>query len=170
MAPVTAWIGLGANLGDARATLIAALQALADLPGCAGLRRSSLWQSAPIDAGGPDYLNAVASLQTTLAPLDLLDALQAIESRHGRARPYVNAPRTLDLDLLLHGDSVDDTPRLTLPHPRLHRRAFVLLPLLELAPDLQAPGLGLLAAHLQATAGQRVQRLDDWGPFPTASA
>ncbi len=155
----TAYIGLGANLGDARATLAAALDALAVLPGCSGLRASSLWRTAPIESSGPDYLNAVAALQTTLAPLPLLDALQAIEQRFGRERPYVNAPRTLDLDLLLHGDAVIDTPRLQLPHPRLHQRAFVLQPILELAPTLQAPGLGLLAAHLGATAGQQVQRL-----------
>lgn len=155
----TAYIGLGANLGDARATLAAALAALAALPGCSDLRTSSLWRTAPIDSSGPDYLNAVAALQTTLAPLQLLDALQAIEQRFGRQRPYVNAPRTLDLDLLLHGDAVVDTPRLQLPHPRLHQRAFVLQPLLELAPALHAPGLGPLVAHLGATAGQRAQRL-----------
>lgn len=160
MEPATAYVGLGANLGDARATLAAALRDLAVLPGCSGLRASSIWRTAPIESSGPDYLNAVAALQTTLAPHDLLAALQAIEQRYGRERPYVNAPRTLDLDLLLHGDAVIDTPTLTLPHPRLHRRAFVLQPLLELAPDLQAPGLGPLAAHLGATADQQAQRLD----------
>lgn len=154
-----AYIGLGANLGDARATLQAALQALDDQSGGRLLRASSFWRTAPIDAGGPDYLNAVAVLETALAPEALLDALQAIEQRFGRQRPFVNAPRTLDLDLLLHGDAVVATPRLTLPHPRLHQRAFVLQPLLEVAPGLQAPGLGPLAAHLAATAGQRVQRL-----------
>jgi 2-amino-4-hydroxy-6-hydroxymethyldihydropteridine diphosphokinase len=159
VATATAYIGLGANLGDARATLAAALQDLAALPGCSDLRASSIWRTAPIESSGPDYLNAVAALQTTLAPLSLLDALQAIEHRFGRERPYVNAPRTLDLDLLLHGDVVLDTPRLVLPHPRLHLRAFVLQPLLELAPTLQAPGLGALAAHLSATADQRAQRL-----------
>ncbi len=159
--PATAYIGLGANLGDARATLAAALQDLAALPGCSGLRTSSIWRTAPIESSGPDNLNAVAALQTTLAPLALLDALQAIEQRFGRERPYVNAPRTLDLDLLLHGDVVLDTPRLVLPHPRLHLRAFVLQPLLELAPALRAPGLGALAAHLSATADQRAQRLAD---------
>jgi len=159
VAPATAYVGLGANLGDARATLAAALRALAALRGCSGLRASSVWRTAPVDSSGPDYLNAVAALQTTLAPLELLAALQAIELRHGRERPYVNAPRTLDLDLLLHGDAVMATPQLTLPHPRLHLRAFVLQPLLELAPSLQAPGLGPLVAHLGATAGQQAQRL-----------
>ena len=109
-------------------------------------------------------------MQTLLAPLDLLDALQAIELQFGRARPYVNAPRTLDLDLLLHGDTRLDTPRLTLPHPRLHLRAFVLQPLLELSPTLHASGLGPLAAHLPATAGQRVQREEGGDPPPTIRA
>jgi len=155
----TAYVGLGANLGDAQATLQAAVQALAGVPGCRLLRASSVWRSAPVDAAGPDFFNAVVQLRTTLAPLDLLDALQAIEQRFGRERPYPNAPRTLDLDLLLQGDLPLRTPRLTLPHPRLHRRAFVLQPLLELDPQLTAPGLGPLAQHLAATAGQRVQRL-----------
>ena len=155
----TAWIGLGANLGDARASLQAALSAVAALPGCRLLQASSFYRSAPVDAGGPDFINAVAALHTTLAPLALLDALQAIEQHSGRTRPYPNAPRTLDLDLLLLGDLQLHSPRLTLPHPRLHQRAFVLLPLLELAPALVAPGLGLLAACLPGTAGQRVQRL-----------
>ncbi len=154
-----AHIGLGANLGDARATLQAALAALAALPGCRLLRASSVWRSAPVDASGPDFFNAVAALHTTLAPHALLDALQAIEQRFGRERPYTNAPRTLDLDLLLLGDQHVRSPRLTVPHPRLHQRAFVLQPLLELAPGLVAPGLGPLAAHLPATADQRVQRL-----------
>ncbi len=158
-AGTTAHIGLGANLGDARATLQAALAALAALPGCRLLQASALWRSAPVDAGGPDFFNAVAALHTTLAPLDLLEALQAIEQRFGRERPYPNAPRTLDLDLLLLGDLQLHGPRLTVPHPRLHQRAFVLQPLLELDPGLVAPGLGPLAAYLPATAGQRVQRL-----------
>ena len=128
---------------------------------------SSLYRSAPVDASGPDFFNAVLALHTHLAPLALLDALQAIEQRFGRERPYPNAPRTLDLDLLLIGDLVLHTPRLTLPHPRLHLRAFVLQPLLELAPDLCAPGLGPLAAHLGATAGQRLQRLGPVEPPPT---
>lgn len=155
----TAHIGLGANLGDARATLQAALQALSRLPGCQLQQVSSVYRSAPVDAAGPDFFNAVAALHTTLAPLQLLDALQGIELQFGRQRPYPNAPRTLDLDLLLLGDLQLQTPRLTLPHPRLHQRAFVLQPLLEIAPALAAPGLGPLEVHLPATAGQRVERL-----------
>ncbi len=155
-----AYIGLGANLGDARATLQAALQALARLPGCQLLQVSSVYRSAPVDASGPDFFNAVALLRTSLPALAVLDALQAIEQQFGRQRPFPNAPRTLDLDLLLLGADRLQSPRLRLPHPRLHLRAFVLQPLLEISPGLEAPGLGPLAAHLPATAGQRLQRLE----------
>ncbi len=158
---VDAFVGLGANLGDTRAALQAALSALAGLPQSRLLKRSSFYRSAPVDSSGPDYLNAVAQLKTRLAPHDLLARLQAIEARHGRERPYRNAPRTLDLDLLLYGDEVVDTPALTLPHPRLHTRAFVLLPLAEIAPDVHLPGLADMAALLRGVAGQRVDRLKD---------
>ena len=158
-AETTAYVGIGGNLGDALVTVRAAVQALAGLGGCRLLRVSSLYRSAPIEAGGPDFVNAVAELATTLAPQDLLARLQAIELDFGRLRPYRNAPRTLDLDLLLHGDALCSTPQLTLPHPRLHRRAFVLQPLLELNPALAAPGLGALAAWLPGTADQRIERL-----------
>lgn len=155
----TAHIGIGANLGDARATVQAAVRALAGLPGCRLRRVSSVYRSAPVDAGGPDFYNAVAELDTTLAPQALLGALQATEQAFGRQRPYVNAPRTLDLDLLLLGDQVVNTATLTVPHPRLHQRAFVLQPLLELNPALAAPGLGPLAGYLPATADQRIDKL-----------
>ena len=127
-----AWIGLGANLGDRRATLESALDALRLLPRTRLVARSRLWSSAPVDADGPDYLNAVAAIETRLAPRELLAALQAIENAHGRERPWRNAPRTLDLDVLLIDDLASDDPVLLLPHPRLLERAFVLLPLLEL--------------------------------------
>lgn len=153
-----AWIGLGANLGDLRATLEAALAALAALPATRLDGVSSAWRSAPVDAGGPDFLNAVARLDTALAPAALLDALQAIEFAHGRERPYRNAPRTLDLDLLVYGDLQQSTPTLTLPHPRLHERAFVLMPLLELDPALAVPGLAPLTAYLPSVADQAVER------------
>ncbi len=155
---VLAWIGLGANLGDRGAALARAVQALAALPGTQRVRVSGLYASAPIDAGGPDYLNAVAELSTRLAPLALLDALQAIEQAAGRERPYRNAPRTLDLDLLAYGSQQLDSERLTLPHPRIGERAFVLLPLAELAPEL------VTAAQLQAVADQRIERIEgaDW--------
>jgi 2-amino-4-hydroxy-6-hydroxymethyldihydropteridine diphosphokinase len=158
-AEVRAWVGLGANLGDARATIEAAFDALAGLPGTRLAARSALYRSAPVEAGGPDFVNAVAALDTPLPPLALLQALHAIEAGQGRERPYHHAPRTLDLDLLLHGKQVISTPVLTLPHPRLHLRAFVLLPLLELAPDLRHPTLGLLQPWLSRVAEQRVVRL-----------
>ena len=154
-----AYIGLGANLGDARATLQQALYELAQRPGVQSLQASSLYRTAPIDSSGPDYVNAVARIETSLAPQALLAQLQQIENQHGRARPYRNAPRTLDLDLLLHGDAVVATADLIVPHPRLHQRAFVLLPLAELAPDLVVPGRGAVAALLANVADQRIDRL-----------
>jgi 2-amino-4-hydroxy-6-hydroxymethyldihydropteridine diphosphokinase len=158
-AAVDAYIGLGANLGDPVAALRAAVQALAALPGTALVATSGLYASAPVDAQGPEFINAVAHLRTSLAPQELLLALQAVESDAGRQRPYRHAPRTLDLDLLLHGNTVCQTPQLTLPHPRLHLRRFVLAPLLELAPQLQLPGLGPAQRWLPAAAEQAVRRL-----------
>jgi 2-amino-4-hydroxy-6-hydroxymethyldihydropteridine diphosphokinase len=133
------FVGLGSNLGDAVATVRAAFDALAALPGSTLVARSGLWRSAPVDADGPPYVNAVAELRSTLAPDELLRALQSIEQRFGRERPYRHAPRTLDLDLLRYGERRIATPSLTLPHPRLHQRAFVLAPLAELAPELGLP-------------------------------
>ena len=154
---VLAWIGLGANLGDRRATLRTALAVLGALPCTRVQRVSSLYGSAPLDAGGPDYLNAVVQVQTTLAPHALLAQLQAIEQAAGRERPYRNAPRTLDLDILLYGDQVIDTPTLTVPHPRMPERAFVLHPLAELAPER-------VPEHwLAAVAAQRIDRVQDAG-------
>jgi 2-amino-4-hydroxy-6-hydroxymethyldihydropteridine diphosphokinase len=155
----TAFIGLGANLGDTRAALDAAFVAIAHLPHTALTAASSLYRTAPVDAAGPDYLNAVVRIETSLAPHALLAALQRIERAHGRERPYHHAPRTLDLDLLLHGAHRLATPALTLPHPRLHERAFVLRPLAELAPALVVPGLGAVGRLAEALAPQRVDRL-----------
>ncbi|WP_459617107.1 2-amino-4-hydroxy-6-hydroxymethyldihydropteridine diphosphokinase [Bordetella sp. 2513F-2] len=157
-AAARAYVGLGSNLGDSRATLDTVLAELAAASGIRACRPSPYYRSAPVDAGGPDYVNAVAELDTTLAPLELLDLLQALEQRHGRQRPYRNAPRTLDLDLLLHGDTAMDTPRLVLPHPRMHLRAFVLRPLHDLAPQLKLPQ-GRLDALLAAVADQAISRL-----------
>ena len=154
-----AFVGLGSNLGDRRARLAFAFAALSALPGTQFLARSSLYESAPVDAGGGDYLNAVARLRTTLAPLELLHALQAIEAGAGRQRPYPNAPRSLDLDLLLYGDVALAGDELVLPHPRLHERAFVVVPLLEIAPDLRW-GAGRLDALRPGLAGQRLAKLD----------
>ncbi|MGY0196121.1 2-amino-4-hydroxy-6-hydroxymethyldihydropteridine diphosphokinase [Leptothrix sp. BB-4] len=156
-------VALGANLGDVHATLDAAYAALRELPGCRWVGASARYRTAPIDSSGPEYLNAVVALDVVdedpRAPWQLLAALQAIERRHGRERPYRNAPRTLDLDLLLWGERVIDDPVLTVPHPRLHQRAFVLRPLLDLAPDLVLPGLGLARDHLGAVADQAIERL-----------
>jgi len=154
MSEVRAWVGLGANLGDRGAALARAVQALAAMPATRVANVSGLYASAPIDAGGPDFLNAVVELRTGLAPLALLDALQAIELAAGRERPYRNAPRTLDLDLLIHGDEQLVSERLTLPHPRIGERAFVLLPLAELAPERVA------SEQLKAVEDQRIERVE----------
>lgn len=144
-ARVSAYIGLGANLGEPASALREALLALAALPDSLLVASSSIYRTAPIDSSGPDYLNAVALLDTRLSPLALLAGLQRIEQAHGRERPYRNAPRTLDLDLLLYADAVIDQPGLRVPHPHLHERAFVLLPLAEIAPDAIVPGRGRVA-------------------------
>ena len=154
-----ACIGLGANLGDGPATLATARDAIAALPRTRLQAFSSLYRSAPIDAGGPDYWNAVALVDTQLTAHTLLDALQRIEQAHGRERPFHHAPRTLDLDLLLYGDERIETPDLVVPHPRLHERAFVLLPLAEVWPDAVIPGRGAVQAWLPRVAGQRVEKL-----------
>ena len=151
------FVGLGANLGDRQAALRAALAAIGQLPGTRVLRVSPLYGSAPVDAGGPDYLNAVAEIATTLAPQALLQALQAIERSAGRERPYRNAPRTLDLDILWFGGQAIDTPALTVPHPRMAERAFVLRPLADLVPERVA------ASALQAVAAQSIHLLADAG-------
>lgn len=155
----TAFVGLGANLGSAADTLEAAIERLAALPGTRLEARSSLWRTAPVDAGGPDYLNAVAMVRTALDAPGLLDALLDIEREFGRERPFQNAPRTLDLDLLLHGQATVSVPGLVVPHPRMHLRGFVLAPLLEIAPAVRIPGIGPAAACLPACQDQRVERI-----------
>jgi 2-amino-4-hydroxy-6-hydroxymethyldihydropteridine diphosphokinase len=134
--PVAAYVALGANLGDARQAVLAAMDRLDALPGSKVVARSSLYRTAPIGTSGPDFINAVVRVDTHLPAIDLLDALLAIEQQAGRERPWPNAPRTLDLDLLLYGDARIDTPRLTVPHPRMSERAFVMVPLAEIAPQL----------------------------------
>lgn len=158
-----AYIGLGANLGDRGQALAQAVRSVAALPGTRLEQVSSLYVSAPVDSDGPDYLNAVAAVHTALPPLELLHALQAIELAAGRERPYRNAPRTLDLDVLLYGEQRINTPELTVPHPRIAERAFVLLPLAELAPALVS------TTQLSAVANQRIERLhtaSQWCPLP----
>jgi 2-amino-4-hydroxy-6-hydroxymethyldihydropteridine diphosphokinase len=152
-----AWIGIGANLGDARANVVDAIERLARLPGARLVQASSLYRTAPIDSSGDDYINAVAALDTDLDAHALLQALLDIEQAHGRERPYRNAPRTLDLDLLLYGDEIIiDAPTLIVPHPRMHERAFVLAPLAEVAPDLVIPGRGSVTALLATVGDQGV--------------
>lgn len=155
-----ALIGLGANLGDPHQTLVDALAELQSSSGVVNLHCSRFYASDPVDAQGPVFVNAVASIETTLAPICLLDLLQSIEQRHGRARPYSNAPRTLDLDLLWYDGMEITTPRLILPHPRMHQRAFVLEPLKELAPDLLLQQ-GSLEALLNACSNQKIWLLQD---------
>ena len=133
---VNVYAGLGANLGHARQALDSAILALGKLPETLLVGRSSFYQSAPFQADGPDYTNAVVHLRTRLNAIDLLRAFQSVEDLAGRERPYRNAPRTLDIDLLLYGDGNIQSPELQVPHPRMHERAFVLLPLSELAPKL----------------------------------
>ena len=157
---ITAYIGLGSNQDGPRAQVDQAFAELAGLPATRLAARSPLYRSAPIDAPGqPDFVNAVAAVETGLSAAQLLEALQAIESRHGRERAYRNAPRTLDLDLLLFGDTAFASPTLTLPHPRMHERAFVLRPLLDLDPRAEIPGRGAAHALLRACAGQRIERI-----------
>jgi len=150
---VRAYVAIGANLGDAKATVQQAIDALDALPRTRVAARSSLYRSAPFEASGPDFINAVAALDTELDAHALLGAMQQLELQAGRERPYRNAPRTLDLDLLQHGDGTLDTPTLTLPHPRMTQRAFVMLPLAEIAPELVSP------QQLAAVAGQPIERL-----------
>lgn len=155
-----AYVALGANLGDPASTIRAAFGALANLPESRVVHCSSLYRTAPVGIlDQPEFVNAVALLETTLAPEALLDALLDVEHRFGRIRAEKNGPRTLDLDLLLYDDQFVDQPHLTLPHPRLHLRAFVLQPLAELAPDLIIPGRGHIAAWLPAVANQGIVRL-----------
>ena len=161
MKQVTAYIGLGANLGEAAATVRRALDGLSTLPHTRLRAQSSLFRTAPIDAGGDDYVNAVAAIDTSLAADELLAQLQALEQQHGRQRPYPNAPRTLDLDLLLYGDERIATADLTVPHPRMTQRAFVLIPLLQIDPFIVIPGMGPAHQFVPDVAGQSIQKLSD---------
>lgn len=158
---ITAYIGVGSNQGNPRAQVLDAIAELAALPGTRLTARSPLYCSAPLEAPGqPGFVNAVAAVDTGLSPAELLEALHDIESRHGRVRPYRNAPRTLDLDLLLYGDAAFASPALTVPHPRMHERAFVLRPLLDLDPRANIPGRGAARELLRGCAGQVLERID----------
>ena len=156
-----AFIGLGSNLADPLIQVRQALMELESIPGTRVTARSSLYRTSPVGyLEQPDFINAVASVQTTLKPQALLAALLATENRHGRRRATRNAPRTLDLDLLLYGEEVLDEHGLTLPHPRLHERAFVLAPLAEIAPEAMVPGRGLVQDLLARVNCNGVSRID----------
>lgn len=158
--PHRAYIALGANLGDPAAAIRLAFEVLADLDGVELLTTSSLYRTAPIGlADQPDFINAVAAVATDLDPQSLLALLLGIETAQGRIRHEKNGPRVLDLDLLLYDHLTLALPELTLPHPRLHLRAFVLHPLAEIAPDLPIPGRGSVSAWLPAVALQSIERL-----------
>lgn len=161
----TAFIGLGSNLSQPEQQILTGFSELAALPGTLVTARSRLYRSTPVGyAAQPDFVNAVARLVTKLEPEVLLDALLSIENRHGRRREFPNAPRTLDLDLLLFDDRCLLSERLALPHPRMGDRAFVLRPLADIAPDLRIPGLGPLSQLLAQCADQ------DASPMETSSA
>lgn len=164
------YLGLGANLGDARQSLKDAVVCLAQQPGITVLAKSSLYRTAPIDASGEDYFNCVVVIGTVLPARRLLEILQALETHFGRERPYRNAPRTLDLDILLFGDERIDEPDLVVPHPRLTERAFALLPLLELDADVSIPGRGRAADFLEAVSQQRIEKVASACQCPLAAA
>ena len=146
-------VAFGANLGKAQATVLQAILDVGALATSQLVKASSLYASAPHEAAGPEFVNAVAMYDTDLPPLALLDALQNLEKTAGRERPYLNAPRTLDFDIIFYGDIALDSPRLTLPHPRWQKRAFVLVPLAEISPDKVSPAL------LSSVANQSVRRI-----------
>lgn len=155
-----AYVGLGANLGNPAGQIRAALEDLGRVPGVRVLRNSSLYVSAPVDAPGqPDFVNAVVMIETALAPHLLLRLLHDLEARLGRVRSFPNAPRTLDLDLLLYGEETLALPELRVPHPRMHLRRFVLEPLVEISPDATIPGHGSAMRLLAGLASQNVKTL-----------
>ena len=159
--PVEAFVGLGANLENPMQQVSQAVTELGGIDHTRLLAASSLYRSDPVGyADQPHFINAVAKLQTRLSPHELLDALHVIENRHGRRRSVRNAPRTLDLDLLIYGVLVLQEEGLTLPHPRMHERAFVLMPLAELAPDASVPGRGPIAQLLAQVDRSGVEKLD----------
>ena len=162
MKPVRAAVALGSNLEAPEAQVLGAFDELAGLPGTRLLARSALYRTAPVGyLDQPAFVNACALVETTLGPRELLEALLAVERRHGRVRDVPNGPRTLDLDIVLYGDLVLHEHGLTLPHPRAHERAFVLAPLLEVWPDAIIPGRGAAASFRAAVRDQAIERLPE---------
>jgi 2-amino-4-hydroxy-6-hydroxymethyldihydropteridine diphosphokinase len=159
---VTAFIGLGSNLDDPAAQIRRAMQALAAMPETRVARRSSLYRNPPAGfLDQPEFINAVARIETGLAPRDLLERLLAIERVQGRVRDFPNAPRTLDLDILLYGERTVREPGLTIPHPRMLERAFALVPLAEIAPDAVVPGDGRIADLVKNVDASALVKLAD---------
>jgi 2-amino-4-hydroxy-6-hydroxymethyldihydropteridine diphosphokinase len=156
----SAFIGLGSNLADPSAQVLQAMQAISALPDTRVVARSSLYRSAPVGyLNQPDFINAVVKIETALEPLALLQLLLALEQENGRTREFQNAPRTLDLDVLLYDDLRHHEHGLTVPHPQIHKRAFVLQPLLEIAPACVIPGVGSASVALQNCMDQQLERL-----------
>lgn len=156
---VIACISIGSNLGDARGNVQRAILRLDKLTSSRLTGQSAMFRTAPVDAGGDDYINAVAAIETWLPATDLLKELQGIERDFGRERPYPNAPRTLDLDILLYGEQTIVTDSLVVPHPRLTERAFALIPLLQLDPFIAIPGKGPAHGFVAGVAGQAIQKV-----------
>ncbi|HYD34344.1 MAG TPA: 2-amino-4-hydroxy-6-hydroxymethyldihydropteridine diphosphokinase [Methylophilaceae bacterium] len=157
-----AFIAIGSNLQQPRSQVEKAFEGLSELPQTQLIKRSSLYRTAPVGYDNqPDFINAVAEVSTALGPLELMRALLELELAHGRERPFPNAPRVLDLDLLLYNDTIMDSPELTLPHPRMHTRGFVLLPLSEIAPNMVIPQHGKVAELAQKCMDQGVEKLAD---------
>lgn len=155
-----AYVALGSNLQDPEQQVLRAFEELNGLPQTRVVAKSALYRTTPVGYDNqPDFVNAAAEVSTELEPLALLRALLALETAHGRERPFPNAPRVLDLDLLFYDDLAMHDPELTLPHPRLHERGFVLFPLADIAPDLTVPGKGTVRALLEALPDQGVQRM-----------
>ena len=154
-----AFIGLGGNIGDAKQLIKDAIICLAQRPELRVKTRSCMYKSAPVEATGNDFINAVISIETSISPKELLNICLEVENQFGRERPFLNAPRTLDLDLLIYDQMEMADEHLTIPHPRLTQRAFVLLPLLEISPDLTLPNLGKLSQYLQQVQHQRIEKV-----------
>ncbi len=147
------FVAFGANLGDAQQTVSEAIELVGQISGTHLIKASSLYRSEPIEAQGPDFVNAVGLFDTVLQPYDLLTELQKLEDQYGRKRPFKNAPRTLDLDLIFYDDLILNSDRLTLPHPRWSERAFVVLPMMDICPDRVSQ------AQLDAIKNQFIQRI-----------
>lgn len=160
MAKVNAFIGIGSNLGDSVDLVKQAITRLGQLPNSRLTGQSSLFRTAPVDADGDDYINAVVRIETELSATELLKALLGVEQSFGRERLYLNAPRTLDLDILLYGDEKIASASLHIPHPRMQQRAFVIIPLLQIDPLVTIPGKGPAHSFMPAVSSQAIKKIE----------